>query len=335
MTAAGEKIAAAIRSSGPVQFSQFMETALYDAECGYYVSGRSVFGRAGDFYTSEQLQPVFGRLVAAALGRRRPEGDRAWRVVEWGAGRGEMEEHLGELGYAAIDVGRDEAPESFEGVAFSNELFDALPVDVAKRTDGVWRLMRVTEEGERFVWSPGEELGGEWLEYAGRAGAFIEQNEAWIELPVRAKGALEQIGARLDRGSVVAIDYGYTEQELRRFAAGTLMSYRRHQASGEVLENPGEQDITAHVPFTYLMESAVGLGWRDGRLRTLCRWAMEECSESGLERSIEAENELARVKLRLQLKTILFGMGESFRVAEWDKGEPKSNEPQLAPGLEG
>jgi SAM-dependent MidA family methyltransferase len=320
MTAAGEKIAAAIRRGGPIRFSQFMETALYDAECGYYMGAKEVFGRAGDYYTSGQLQPVFGRLVAAALGRRKQEQGEPWRVVEWGAGRGEMAEYLEGLGYSAIDVGRDEAPASFEGVAFSNEWFDALPVDAARRVDGVWSLMRVGMADEKFGWSQGERLEGEWLEYAGRAGANIEQDEAWIELPVRVKEALGGIEERLERGSIVAVDYGYTERELRRFAAGTLMSYRRHQASGEVLENPGEQDITAHVPFTYLMESAAGSGWRDGRMRTLARWLMEECGESGLERAIEAEGEAARLKLRLQLKTILFGMGESFRVAEWEKG---------------
>jgi len=322
VTAAGEKIAAAIRRSGPVRFSSFMETALYDAECGYYRTGRDVFGREGDFYTSEQLQPVFGRLVAAALAKHKPAHDCLWQVVEWGAGRREMAEYLSGLNYASVDLDGDTAPESFDGVAFSNELFDALPVDAAKRTDGVWSLMRVSLEAGRFVWSGGEPLDGEWLEYAERAGARIEHREAWIEIPVGVKPMLAGIDKRLACGSVVAIDYGYTEAELRRFPSGTLMSYRRHQASPNVLENPGEQDITAHVPFSFLLESAMAMGWHGRQLRTLARWVLEECGELGCERAIAAVDDAARMRLRLQLKTILFGMGENFRVVEWRKVRP-------------
>ncbi len=320
MTAAGEVIAAEIRRGGPVAFSRFMEVALYGGECGYYTSGKNVFGREGDFYTSEQMQPVFGRLVAAAMESWKEEIGGPFRVVEWGAGRREMAEFLAPFGYVGVDVGKDEVPARFEGAVFSNELFDALPVDVAKRRDGAWRLMRVGVKDEGFEWVEGEGLGGEWLAYAERMGLQIDEAEAWIELPVRARGMLEEMDARLERGCLAAIDYGYTERELRRFPMGTLMGYSRHRASEKVLENPGEQDITAHAPFTYLLECAAELGWKDGRLRTLAGWVMDECGEAGVGRAIEAESEVERVKLRLKLKTILVGMGESFRVAEWRKG---------------
>ncbi|MBE0656846.1 MAG: SAM-dependent methyltransferase [Bryobacteraceae bacterium] len=319
MTPAGEKIAFLIRRGGPLRFAEFMETALYDVECGYYTSGRKVFGREGDFYTSEQIQPVFGRLVAAAAEKWKQECAGEFHLAEWGAGRGEMEEQLGGFNYAAVDRGRDGAPLKLEGAVFSNELFDALAVDAAKRSQGVWRLMRVGLEDGEFVWTEGEELAGEWLEYALRAGSFIEDEEAWIELPVELRRMLAEIDSRLVRGRIVAVDYGYSERELRRFPAGTLMAYRKHRASCEVLRNPGEQDITAHVPLTYLMESAAAMGWRDGRLRTLSQWILEECGESGVERAVAAESETEKLRLRLKLKTLLFGMGESFRVAEWNK----------------
>jgi SAM-dependent MidA family methyltransferase len=319
MTAAGEKIASIIRRAGPIPFSLFMETALYDAECGYYMmSGRKIFGREGDFYTSEQLQPVFGRLVAAIM-RKWKGGSSTFRLAEWGAGRGEMAEFLGEFGYAAVDVGRDEAPARFEGVILSNELFDALPVDVARRVDGAWLQMHVGVSGDKFAWVEGGPLDGEWRGYAERAGAFIEDPDAWIELPVRMDETLRAMDSRLVCGRVVAIDYGYAERELRRFPSGTLMAYRRHVASADVLDNPGEQDITAHVPFTCLMDCASRIGWLDGQLLPLARWLMEECGEQATASAIDAPTEPERLKLRLQLKTILFGMGETFRVAQWTK----------------
>jgi SAM-dependent MidA family methyltransferase len=323
MTPAGEKIAAEIRRSGPVEFSRFMEIALYDAECGYYRTPREVFGRSGDFYTAEQLQPVFGRVVAAAVrGLRGAErGEKTWRVVEWGAGREEMREALEEFGYAAVDIGRDEAPTRFRGVAFSNEWFDALPVDVARRHGGLWRRMGVGLAGDSFVWTAEGELDGEWREFAARAeGCFEGDEPAWIELPVRAAEALAFIDSRLEQGHVIAIDYGFTERERVRFRGGSLMSYRRHRASEDVLRAPGEQDITAHVPFDYLSECAARLGWTQARLESLAAWMMRVGERDQFAGVLASADETEALKLRLQLKTLLFGLGEMFRVAQWSKG---------------
>ena len=125
MTPAGEFLAAEIRERGPIPFSRFMEVALYHPEHGYYRSGKhDPFGREGDFYTAAQLQPVFGRIVArelCSLG--------VMKVLDVGAGRGEMGDALCKFHYTAVDYG-DPMPVHFRGVVFANELFDALPVDV-------------------------------------------------------------------------------------------------------------------------------------------------------------------------------------------------------------
>jgi len=263
---------------------------------------------------------VFGRLLAGIFGRFRETAAEEFRVVEWGAGRGELGEYLAGAGYAAIDVNRDDAPSTFSGVAFSNELFDALPVEVARRIDGEWQLMRVALEGARFVWAAGEKLEGEWRDYAERCGAAIEREDAWLELPVRIAPMIEAIDGRLRRGRVVAIDYGYTERELRRFPGGTLMSYQRHRALDEVLDAPGERDITAHVPFDHLLRCAGRRGWQDASLKTLARWLVDEGESGAIEEAIRGDSDEESSRRRLQLKTLLFGMGESFRVASWKKG---------------
>ena len=67
MTPAGEVLAAEIARHGPVPFHRFMEVALYHPEHGYYSRGRDPFGKEGDFYTAEQIQPVFGILMAAFI----------------------------------------------------------------------------------------------------------------------------------------------------------------------------------------------------------------------------------------------------------------------------
>jgi SAM-dependent MidA family methyltransferase len=69
-----------------------MDVALYAPGIGYYTRPRDPFGAAGDFFTAEQLQPVFGRLIrqfAASL-RDRMRSPSSFEIVELGAGRGEM-----------------------------------------------------------------------------------------------------------------------------------------------------------------------------------------------------------------------------------------------------
>ena len=66
-----------IRRDGPVPFSRFMEAALYHPEHGYYRRSRDPFGKSGDFFTAEQLQPVFGILIAARIRALREEIGRA------------------------------------------------------------------------------------------------------------------------------------------------------------------------------------------------------------------------------------------------------------------
>ncbi|MBN9656804.1 MAG: SAM-dependent methyltransferase [Acidobacteria bacterium] len=324
MTQAGQLLAAGISAQGPILFSRFMDVALYDPEHGYYrrarrEQGADPFGVHGDFYTATQLQPVFGRLIAAqcAQWRRQLGAGDEFHVVEWGAGRGEMAEHLQAFQYCAVDVDGGTPPAEFEGVVFCNELFDALPVDAVRVRRGEARMMRVDHHNGRFVWIEGEPLTGPWLPYATKLSARVaelrEEEEVWLELPVHLQSLLERMTQPLTRGFVLAIDYGYTEREIIRFPRGTLMAYRRHQALDDVLLNPGEQDITAHVPFTHLEHCAQSLGLVTAPLCSLTQLLMSAGEHDQFAAALEASDEASSLQLRMQLKSLLFGLGETFR----------------------
>ena len=176
---AGELLRAEIGARGPLRFSRFMEIALYHPQCGYYRRGGKIFGREGDFYTAAQMQPVFGRLLSARLEQLHAPAQADGRVLvaDWGAGQSDLRESLSGFDYRAVDMGRDEAPERFEGIVLANELFDALPVDVAVREGGVWRERRVACEAAGSSGSPGPELAPEWREYATHAAAEARLSE--------------------------------------------------------------------------------------------------------------------------------------------------------------
>lgn len=312
MTRAGVKIAEAIRRKGPIPFSEFMEIALYDAECGYYRSARDPFGKHGDYFTASQMQPVFGRLSAAAMRAHRDELDAGtdFTVVEWGAGRGDMAEAFAGFCYSAVDVGRGAPPERFTGAVFANELFDALPVDVLRWSDGAWLEMRVGLTDDSFGWVIGpvaedfaEEGGDGW----------------WRERAVRMRETLQAMTAPLERGFAVIIDYGYTRRELGRFRQGTLMAYRSHQALDEIFAAPGEQDLTAHVDWDALRACAAELGLVEVRFESFAQWLLRAGEADEFASALAAADEAEAARLRLQLKTLLVSMGESFRAGVWRK----------------
>jgi SAM-dependent MidA family methyltransferase len=85
-----QKIIQKIKDDGPITFKTFMEMALYESELGYYTSQNTKIGRAGDFYTSSHLHPVFGKMIGKQIEEMweimgRPDD---FQIVEMGAGIG-------------------------------------------------------------------------------------------------------------------------------------------------------------------------------------------------------------------------------------------------------
>ena len=62
-------IIAQIRTKGPLTFAEYMEAALYHQTGGYYARNEQRSGRTGDFYTSVDVGPLFGELIAGAASR--------------------------------------------------------------------------------------------------------------------------------------------------------------------------------------------------------------------------------------------------------------------------
>ncbi len=321
---AAEIIRTEIERHGPIPFERFMDLALYAPGAGYYARGRDPFGRGGDYYTAEQLQPVFGILMAQFMRAAREElgfGDE-FQIVELGAGREEMAEALSEFNYTAIDIGRGSLPQRIKGVVFANEFFDALPVRLVIRRSDVFVEQYVAYENRRFVLIDGPPAAGRTLEYLNRWFAAAPPASV-IEVNLRALDWVDAIADRLERGWLVIVDYGYTAREWTRYRQGTLMSYRRHSASDDVLSDPGERDITAHVPFTIIEEHAAGSGLSKRRFETLARFLLAVGERDQFASALGSETGPEHLKRRLQLKTLLFEMGETFRVLQLEKNGGK------------
>jgi SAM-dependent MidA family methyltransferase len=93
------------------------------------------------------------------------------------------------------------------------------------------------------------------------------------------------------------------------------MGYHRHIAREDVLEDPGERDITAHVNFTALEERGIECGLAVERCETLAQLLLAAGEEDQFAAALgSGAGEREELRRRMQLKTLLFGMGETFRV---------------------
>jgi len=203
-------------------------------------------------------------------------------------------------------------------IAFANEFFDALPVEVLSRQGE----LRIATRDDRFVetWAP---ASAEELEFLDRYSVHPEGGER-IETPLMAQAYMTRIAAAVKRGFLIVIDYGYTRQEqLAGRHRGTVTAFRQHSVSANPYEAPGEQDITVHVNFTALAAAAEQNGLQTQPLLTQSQFLMGIGEKNQFADAFEqCRLPQERAKVALQLKHLVTpaGMGESFHVLVGSKG---------------
>ncbi len=137
------------------------------------------------------------------------------------------------------------------GVMFCNELLDAMPVrrlgwDAGRRE---WFEWGVRMEGGRFGWTRMPAGNGGLVTDDGLK--EVLPDGFTLEVGTAAEEWWREAARVLESGRLMTIDYGLGAEEL--FAPerpeGTLRGYRAHRGSRDVLADPGDQDMTAHVNF--------------------------------------------------------------------------------------
>ncbi|HEX7192036.1 MAG TPA: SAM-dependent methyltransferase [Thermoanaerobaculia bacterium] len=269
---------------GDLSFRDFVEVALYHPEHGYYTRERRPVGKEGDFVTSPHLSSVFaftlGKLVREFLSRA---GDDVCTVVDIGCGDGRLIRELAAIGgacYIGVDrkfvsresgvVSRltthhsllttiDAIPRGGAHLIFSNELFDALPfARLVKRGEQLHELW----VDENFEWTE-HEAEPRYSDYFESRGIQLADGQ-FADVSLEWEAFYADIARIVDRGLIVTFDYGYPGTKLfhsraRRF--GTAAAYSQQRVTRDLLANPGEQDLTAHVNFTDLIRAGEARGF--------------------------------------------------------------------------
>ncbi len=144
-------------------------------------------------------------------------------------------------------------------IILSNELLDAMPFHRLAWDAKVhaWFEWGVALDGDRFVWSRLPDASHDVSRVTSHIPDFEELLEVLpdgfiVETSRAAEAWWREAAEVLQNGKLLAIDYGLTTEEffVPERSNGTARAYFRHHVSRELLANPGEQDITAHVNFT-------------------------------------------------------------------------------------
>ncbi len=262
-----ELIRTEIRNRGAQPFDWFMEQVLYHPEHGYYSSGRCAIGRKGDYFTNVSVGPLFGQLMLVQFAEIWMQFGKIdnFVIVEQGA-------HDGLFARDVLQASQERTPELFEalryriiepfpilrerqsqmlesfpnkvewrnslepftGIHFSNELLDAMPVRLI--SGDVENLVDLQDD--KFV--------------------FIERPHSNTAFNQAALNWVDGVAANLQRGYVIAIDYGHSGNEFQV----DVQVRAQHRHLDSPLEQIGHADVTIRVDWTRIVRRAEANGLR-------------------------------------------------------------------------
>lgn len=216
-------------------------------------------------------------------------------------------------GLAEVNQGQ-----GFAGCVLANEVPDAFPVHRVRQTEEGLKEIYVDSSGDLLVEVTDKPSTPELVKYFSRLGVELEPEQT-AEVNLRALQWIGEIGRFLKRGFSIIIDYGDLAPDLyspQRFD-GTLACFRSHRLETDPFLAVGEQDITAHVDFTSLMEE----GRRFGLETTGYTNQMRFLTGLGIVERVAGRfppgsDSRELYKATLAMKTLMLpgGMGEVFKV---------------------
>jgi len=283
-----EKIKESVLKAIP--FDEYMSLCLYHHEKGYYSRKKEKIGRKGDFYTSSSVSHIFSEVIASYFCHLVKNQLIEPIFYEFGSGNGRFaygflnycqskEPTVFEaMKYIAIEgstyhrtliqkkiedftcveifssINSIEYP--LNGLIFSNELFDAMPIKVVEFQLNNWYevLVGLNEENElcEKLFLLEDEACIKFLnnhQFTGNEGLRVE-------IPIYMHGFHEQLINKCENAIIVSIDYGNSREQWdeKHRSKGSLRGFYEHQLIENVLEYPGEMDLTTHIHWDELMK---------------------------------------------------------------------------------
>ena len=279
MTALSNIIIKQIERFGPMPISEFMTLCLLHPEHGYYTN-RDALGASGDFITAPEISQMFGEMIGLSIAQ-------AWIdqgmptpfvLAELGPGNGtlvadilratkgvpnfhsSMQLHLIEAS-SQMRQRQETALKDYEVTwqsyftdlpqlplfLVANEFFDCLPIKQFRRTSEGWQEQMIGVENNKLHFLLGTATSAE---------AFAKTADApegdMVEVSSSSAAFSLAIGEHINTngGCAIIIDYGEWESK------GDSLQALKNHVKVDPLSNCGEADLTAHVSFKDLTNSA-------------------------------------------------------------------------------
>ena len=278
---------AIIAHNGWITFSHYMNMALYFPHLGYYMNSNTQLGAGGDFVTAPELTPSFAKILAKQIAQLLPHCGNT--IYELGAGSGvlarDLLQALAVMGvipnhYRILEISPsliqkqqtvlgaylgkarplvqwiNTLPEQIEGVLLGNELLDAMPCEVVHWTPSQIFHRGVSCNDGQLEWVDKPIKDKSLLALAQQIdpiGDYIS------EINCSHRTLVADLAKRLIRGAILFIDYGFSQREYyhSQRSHGTLMGHYQQRIVDDPFFRPGQIDLTAHVDFTAIAQTAV------------------------------------------------------------------------------
>lgn len=252
------------QEKGPLSVKQFIETALYHPDYGYYM-GQQVFGQQGDYITAPEISQIFGELLAVKCLNYLsclPTPPTSIALIEFGPGRGtlmadmlrtfkqfptyyhHLKSYLIEVSPSLQQQQRkaladypvswvknlEEVPPTEITFIIANEFFDALPIE---------QYLFINQNWEKRLVG----LGKDEIDFLGPCDVPIRQEYPFYNV------YMQDMNTRLkeNKGMAIIIDYG-EETPVDYRHGDTLQALHRHQYAS-LFERIGQQDLSHAVDF--------------------------------------------------------------------------------------
>jgi len=346
--------------NNPLPFVEVMQQLLHAPGLGYYSAGAHKIGSAGDFITAPEISPFYGYAIAnqCADVLKVTQGS----ILEFGAGLGTLaKDILVQLEsidclpehYYIVEISADlkqrqqqrlqkeiphlysiiswldELPKNdFKGVILANEVIDAMPVHLFEMTSKGMKDVQVVkgDDGELALQLSNDLSSAveDWLER--EEIQQIDFQEGYrSEVNLAMESWIKALANSLKQGLILLIDYGYPRHEyyLTERNQGSLICHYRHHSHDQVLFLPGLQDITAHVDFTAVAESAFEAGLDVSGYTNQASF-LSGCGILHMaEKSVEGDLD-KQMKIAQKLRTLIMPdeMGEMFKMIALTKDLP-------------
>lgn len=267
-----------------VSYEHFISFALYDEEYGYYMKSKPKLGKCFDFVTSPYVSRAFAKTIVRFAVEKWTNSKLPIRFYEIGSGDGtfasaflnEMASQFPSLYEQLTYISIEHSPYhryvqyqqlqkhpvifysdfnqvfEIEGIVFSNEWLDALPVHVIQQKEGkMWEVAITIKDGqlmETYLPLTNKDI----LQFLQRYNVKLTEGVR-REIPIKMVDTWIKLITNMKQGWILTIDYGTTEEERLCMKKESVRGFYQHQLVENLFQKIGEIDMTYSIWFDCLM----------------------------------------------------------------------------------